>query len=111
MHVRVIRRDATACRAHHETLLNQIRLEHIFDRTSFFAHSSGEALDADWTAIKFLDDRLEETPIHRIKAVWVNLQHVHGTYSDLACYNAVGLDLGIVPDPAQQSIRYARRAP
>src|SRR4249919_2847031 len=57
MQVRDARRHPSTCRAHHEALLNQERLDHILDGVAFLANRGRQAVDADGTAGEFLDDR------------------------------------------------------
>ena len=57
-----------------------------------------------------LDDQHQQSPVHRVEALLVHLQHLHGRRRDRAVDNAVAFDLGIVAHAPEQSVRHAWRA-
>ena len=58
MEVGILGRDPATRRAHHETLLDQVRLEHVLDRAAFLADRGRKALDTDGPSVELLDNRL-----------------------------------------------------
>ena len=50
------RGDAAARGAHQEALLDQVGLDHVFDRAALLAERRRKAFDADRTAVELLDD-------------------------------------------------------
>ena len=109
MQVGVACRHPAAGRAHHESLLYQVGLDDILDRAPLLAQCSSQGLDADRTAIELLDDGLKQASIHRIKAIGIDVQHIHCTHCDRLCHHAVRFDLGEIAHPAQQAIDDSRR--
>ena len=96
MLVGVARRDAAARRAHHEALLDQVRLDHVLDRAALLAERRREALDADRTAVELLDDRQQELAVHDVEAERIDVEHVERRLRHLIGDAAAGLHLGIV---------------
>ena len=95
--IRVSGRNPATGRAHNESLLDQVRLDHVLDRAALLAHGRGKAFDADRTAVEFFNDRSQQAPVHGIEAIWIDLEHIQCTHRHLLRDNAVGLHLGIVP--------------
>src|SRR5678815_1670589 len=83
--------DAAARGAHHEALLDQIRLDHVLDRAALLAERRCEALDADRTAVELLDDRQQELAVHHVEAERVDVEHVEGRLGHFVGDAAAGL--------------------
>ena len=78
---------------HHQLLLDQVRLEHVFNRAPFLADRRSQAFDSDRAPVELLDDRPEKSPVHGIEAARIDLQYIHGPLRDGTGHNAVSLDL------------------
>ena len=61
-------RHATASRAHEEALLNEERLEHVFNGAALFAQSRRKVVDADRATRKLLDDGEQQAAVLRSSA-------------------------------------------
>ncbi len=82
MLVRRARGHAAARRAHDESLLDEERLDHVFERAALFADGGGDALDADRAAVELLDDREQELAIERVEALRIDFEHVERGVGD-----------------------------
>ena len=65
---------------------------------------------ADRAAAELLDHREQQLAVHHVEAEHVDVEHLERRVGDRLGHDAVGLDLRIVAHPAQQPVRYARRA-
>src|SRR5258708_8772350 len=101
-------RHAASCRAHQKPLLNQKRLDHVYDGAALLAHRGRQAIDAHGSAFEFLDDREQQFPVQHVEALRIDLQHVERRQCDLAADESAGLDLGKIAHPPQQSVGDAR---
>jgi len=99
-------RDDTAARcAHDEALLNQERLEHVFDRVAFFADCGCKRVEADRAAAELLQNGQQQPPVHRIEPFAIDVQHIERAGSHLRGDAAVAAHLGKVAHTAQQPVR------
>ena len=110
MQVGVAGGHASACRAHHVTLLYQVGLDDIHDRVGFFADRSGDRLQPDGAAVELLDDGLQDPSVHLVQTVLVDVQEGEGGLRHLFVDDTLGFHLGIIPDPLQESVDNSRRA-
>ncbi len=76
------RGDPPPWRALHIALLDQIRLDDVFDRVAFLADRGGQVIQADRPAIKALDDEFEQAPVHLIEARGIDIEHGQGGLGD-----------------------------
>src|SRR5262245_36267288 len=110
MLVRRARRDSAARGALQEALLDQVRLDDVLERAAFLADRSRETVDADRAAVELLDHGEQELAVHRVEAVRIHLEQVHGGFRDALVDGAIAFHLRVVAHAAQESIRYPRRA-
>ena len=108
--IRVRRRDAALRRAFDVAFHDQVRLVHFLERARFFADRDGERIQADRTAIEFVDKRFDDALVPLIEAVAVDLEHGQRAVGQFRGDFAVGLHLDVIAHPAQQIICCARRA-
>ena len=104
------RGDAPARRALQVALLDQIRLDHVFDGVALFADAGGDVVQADRAAVKAVDHRFEQFAVHQIEAFGVHVEHDQGFLGNALVNGAVTFDIGIVAHAAQQTVGNARRA-
>src|SRR6185503_16652155 len=93
-----------------ESLLDQVRLYDVLERAALLAERRREALDADGAAVELLDDGEQESPIHRVETVRIDLEQIHRGLRDGLRDFAVGFDLRVVAHAPQQAVRDARRS-
>ncbi len=75
MRVGGARRDAPTRGAHQESLLNEERLDDIFDRAALLAHRRGQTVHAHRAAVEFLDDGQQQLAVEHVEAFRVDFQH------------------------------------
>jgi hypothetical protein len=95
--------------AHHVPLLDEKRLDDVLDRAALLAEGRRQAVDAYRAAAELLDDSEHEAPIHRVEALWVDIQQVERRLRDRAGDVAGAAHLGVVAHPTQQPVGDARR--
>ena len=66
--------NPSACCAHHKALLNKVGLDYIFNGAAFFTQRGGKAFNSDWPAIKLFNDGLQQSSIHCVEAVGIDLE-------------------------------------
>ena len=93
-----------------KSCLDQKRLINVFDGILFFADGSGQGLDPDGSAGKFVDQREQQHRIHFVEPEPVHFEHEQGFVGQPPGDRAVAFDLGVVAHPAQQAVGDARRA-
>ena len=69
------RRDAPARGALQKSMLHEEGLVHLLDRVRVLADRRSYGVQPDWTAIKFLDDRLEDARVHVVEPELVDVEH------------------------------------
>src|SRR5678816_1038246 len=84
-----------------ETILHEKRLVHFFDRSFILADSSRDCLHADWTAIEFLDDRLENSCVHVVEAELIDVEQLESFLCDIACDVAACFHLREIANASQ----------
>src|SRR6202521_1285669 len=92
-----------------EAFLDQIGLVDLFDRSGIFSHRDREGTESDGAALETNDKRFEESFIHFVQAVSVDVEHFESFVGNYLGDEAVGFDLRIVADPAQKIVCYPRR--
>ena len=80
------------------------------DGGGVLADRDGERVEADRAAAELVDDGFEDALVHFVEAVVVDLDHGEGGDGGWAVDDAVGADLGVVADPAQQGVGDPRGA-
>src|SRR5690606_34068607 len=102
-------RNAPAWRALQISLLDQVRLQHIFDGVTLFADSGRQIVESDRAAIEFEEYGFKQLAIHQIKTDRVHIQHDESRISHFSGDAPRTFDLGIVAHATQQSVRDTRR--
>lgn len=73
-----------------------------------FANRDGEGGESDRAACEFIDHRFQDSLVHFVEAILVDLDHFERFLSYLGRDFAIGFDLGIVSSPAEEVIRDSR---
>src|SRR3546814_4637204 len=77
MLIRELAGDATARCAHQITLLDQVRLDHVFDGVACFADRRGEIVESGPTAVETLDQHYQHLAVHQLESIAVERQQLH----------------------------------
>ncbi len=88
----------------------QERLGDLLHGLALLADGDGEGGQPDGTAAEQLEQGFEHGPVEPVEPAPVHLVHLQGGTGHLAVDHAVGPDLRVVPDPAQQAVGDARGA-
>src|SRR5262245_25237921 len=80
----VRRRDPPARRALQEAVLYEEGLVYLFDCRHVLTDRRADVVEADRSAVEFLDDRLENSRIHVVETKLVHVDHSKELASDLA---------------------------
>lgn len=76
----------------------------LFHCLTLLPHGYGERGQADRSAAEQLEQGLQHAPVEAVQAPGVDLVDGEGGRGDLLGDQAIGLDLGVVADPAQQAV-------
>src|SRR5512138_698121 len=90
--------------AHQVTFLDEERFVNFFDGTGFFPDSSSDGIDPNRPSFEFLNDGGKDAIVHLIQSVNVDIQGFQGELGNSEGDGSVALDLGEIPDPAQQQV-------
>ncbi len=101
---------AAAAGAQHQALLDQERLDHVFQRVARLGQRGGQGLHADRPAGMVLGDAPQVAPVHRVQPEPVDLQPGSAASAMARSIGAVAGHRGEVAHPAQQPAGDARRA-
>ncbi|CFM09835.1 Uncharacterised protein [Bordetella pertussis] len=104
------RGGAAARRALQVAVLDQIRLDDVFDGVALFADRRRQAVHADRAAVELVHDGFEQLAVHDIQALRVHIQHGQRAAGGVLVDHAVRLDLRIVAHAPQQAVGDTRRA-
>ena len=85
----------------------QERLVYFLECAGVLPDGHRKRVEADRPAVELVDDRLEDSHVHIVEAVLVHVQPAEGRLGNLVCDHAVGLDLCVIPNPAQQPVRHS----
>ena len=80
-----------------KALLNQIGLEHIFDRIFCLTDRCGQIIQAYRAAFEFMNNGLEKLAVHDIKAFAIDFQHGERTIGKRFRDLTICLDLRKIP--------------
>ena len=86
----------------------QERLVYFLECAGVLPDGHRKRVEADRPAVELVDDRPEDSHVHIVEAVLVHVQPAEGRFGDLVCDHTVGLDLRVIPNPAQQPVRHSR---
>lgn len=103
-------RHPTAWRALQIALLDQVRLDHVFDGIGRFADGGGEIVQPDRATAEFFQNCAEQLAIHEVKAEGVDIEHAQRGIRHGEGDVSFRLDFGIIAHPAQQAVGDAGRA-
>lgn len=103
--------DASAGCTGQQPLAYEEGFGHLLDGLPLLPHGHGERGEADGPAAEELEEGFEDTTVEAVEAAAVHFVHREGGPGDVLVDDAVGLDLGVVADPAQQTVGDTRRAP
>ena len=84
---------------------------YVLDGAALLADGRGQTFDADRSAIEFLDDGLQKSPVQRIESVRVDLKNVHRMPGYCVGDDAVALYFSEIAHTTQQPVRDTGRAP
>ena len=104
------RRDAAARRAGEQAGADQERLGDLLDGLALLADRDGEGRDADRSPAEAAAQHVEHGPVEAVEAGLVDLEQLERGLRHRQGQHAVGADLGVVADPAQQPVGDAGRA-
>jgi len=82
---------------------------HVFERGFFFAHGGGQGLGADRAAVEFFEDGQEDFAVHFVEPRFVHAQPVQAFLRHFLRDDALGLDVGEVPDAPDEPVGDAWR--
>ena len=84
-------RFASAWRSHEISFLYQERFVHFFNSSSFFTDGSRDGVETYRTALEFVDDCRQDTIVHIVEAVLVDVKSLETDASDVKSYRSVAL--------------------
>src|ERR1700748_855180 len=93
--------NSTPSRAHQKTLLDEKRLDDVFERAPVLADSRRKTVDSDRAAIETLNDGHQQLAVEGIETEWIDLRAVQGCIGQPLVDRAVRLHLCVVANPAQ----------
>src|SRR5262249_56768907 len=99
--------------AYQESLLDEERLGHIFQRAALFAERCRETVDPHRATIEALDDCRQELAVESVEALAVHLEQIECRIRDRLSDPAIGAHLRVVAHAPQQAVgdpRCAARA-
>ena len=102
--------DPAARRPGQEALPDQERLGDLLDGLALLTDRDRQRGEADRAAAEPPAQRVEHGPVEPVEAELVDLVELERGVRDLEGDDAVGADLGVVADPAQQPVGDPRRA-
>jgi len=94
-----------------QPLLEQVGLVGVLDRVGLLTDALGERGEPDRAPREPPAQGVEDGPVHLVEAELVDAEQLEALDCRLAGDRPVAADLDEVPDPAQQAVRDARRAP
>ena len=75
-----------------------------FQSIFFFSHGDSQRRDADGAAAELDDDGFQDSLIHFIQAIVIDIEHGQGLIGELSGDDAIALDLGIIADASKEVI-------
>ena len=71
----------------------------LFDFKPELAKRHGERTKTNWAATEFVDKRFEDTLVHFVKTVAIDVEHGQCLIGDFAGDTIAGADLSVIPHP------------
>lgn len=87
-----------------QTFAYEEGLGDLFHGLALLPHRDRERGEADRPAAEQLEQGLQDTAVEPVETAAVDLVHLEGRPGDVPGDEAVGLDLRVVPDAAQQAV-------
>lgn len=103
------RRTSPARRALDEALLQEERLANVLDRSRIFANAGGDGFETHRPTAELLDDRCEDGAVQPVETEPIDFKHGKRFVGNRLRNRVVLVDLGKIPDPAQEAIGDAGR--
>jgi hypothetical protein len=97
--------------AHDEALHDEKGFVDFLEGGGVFANRDGEGGKSDGASREFVDHDLEDALVHFVEAVFVDLDHFEGGLGGGSGDGAIGSDLNVVADPAEEVVGDAGGAP
>lgn len=102
--------DPSARGAREQALADEEGFGDLLDGLALLPHRDGERGQADRPAAEQLEQGLQDSAVQPVEAARVDLVDLERGGRDVAGDDPVGLDLGVVADPAQQAVGDPGRA-
>ena len=96
--------DATLLGALEVAFENEVGFVDFFEGTGFFADGGGEGVESCGAAFKFSGEGLEESFIHFVEAVLIDLEHFESGDGGGGGGDALGASESVVANPAEEII-------
>ena len=103
-------RDASAGRAHHKSVLDQIRFPDILDRPGVFADRSRQSFQSHRPSSETDDHGLQDLSVKHLKTVLVHIEKIKGVSGDFAGDHTVVAHLGEISDSLKEPVRESGRS-
>ena len=96
--------DSATWGTHEESQANQEGFGDLLDRLRLLPHADGKGRQPHRATVELAADGLQDGTVQTIQAQLVNLVEVQGGSSDLWGDGCLGMDVGVVTYPTQQSV-------
>ena len=93
-----------------EALHDEKGFVNLFQSRSIFANGNRQGRKSDRAAVEFVNHRFEETGVHFVETVLIDLDHDECGFGNLGSDFSVGTDLSVIADPAEEVVGDARSA-
>ena len=103
--------DPSPGRAHEQALADEEGLVDVLDGLGGLGHADGERREPDRATAEPLAEGGEDRPVDLVEAALVDAEHAQALAGGVGVDGAAPPHLGEVPDPAQQPVGDAGRAP
>ena len=80
---------------------------YVFDGGFIFAHGYSQRGKPHGTAAELIEDGFEQTLVHFIETVFININHAQCCMGHFGGDAAIGFHLGVVAHPAEQGIGHS----
>ena len=94
-----------------EAQLHQVGFIYVFQSHSLFANGGSQGFQAYGAAAIILNDGSEHSAVYGVQAEAIHFQPLQGQVGSLPCDDAVGANLGKIPNPAQEPVGDSGCAP
>ena len=94
-----------------EAFLNEEGFVHIFQSVFVFSDGRGQAVNAHWSAIEFIDYGKQDRSIHKVESAVIHIQHFKGVSRYVPGDCSIGSYLGEIANPSKQPVCDTGRTP